>query len=120
MLLNVFRRTLPAILALVFTALPALHAQRLPEGVHPEHYSLTLTPDLKAATFAGEETIDVVLDRPSTTITLNAAEIKFLSVKATVRVLSLRSQAAQVSLDDAKEQATFTFRAAACLRARFR
>ncbi len=78
-------------------------------GVHPEHYSLTLTPDLKAATFAGEETIDVVLDRPSTTITLNAAEIKFLSVKAAVSGSSQRSQTAQVSLDDAKEQATFTF-----------
>jgi aminopeptidase N/puromycin-sensitive aminopeptidase len=97
-----FRLTLPAILALVFTALPALHAQRLPEGVHPEHYSLALTPDLKAATFAGEETIDVVLDRPSTAITLNAAEIKFLKVTA-------GSQSAAVTLDDAKEQATFTF-----------
>ena len=109
MLLNGFRRTLPAILALVFTAPPALHAQRLPEGVHPERYSLTLTPDLKAATFAGEETIDVVLDHPSSTITLNAAEIKFLWVKATLGDSSPRSQTAQVSLDDAKEQATFTF-----------
>src|SRR5437867_2972220 len=101
MLLKVFR-PLPAILALVFTALPVLRAQRLPEGVHPEHYWLTLTPDLKSATFAGEEMIDVVLDRPSTTITLNAAEIKFVSVKAS-------GQIAKVSLDEEKEQATFTF-----------
>jgi aminopeptidase N len=101
------RRTLPAILALVFIALPALLAQRLPEGVHPEHYSLTLTPDLKAATFAGEETIDVVLDRPSTTITLNAAEIKFQSVKATAGAKGASS--AEVSLNEGNEQATFTF-----------
>jgi aminopeptidase N/puromycin-sensitive aminopeptidase len=79
-----------------------LHAQRLPGGAHPEHYSLVLTPDLKAATFQGEETIDVVLDAPTRTITLNAAEIKFLSVKAA-------SQTAEVSVDTAKEQATFTF-----------
>src|SRR5215468_1597627 len=105
--LKTLRRPLAAISVLVLTALPALHAQRLPEGVHPEHYSLTLTPDLKAATFTGEETIDVVLDRPSTTITLNAAEIKFLSVKATAGAAGL--QTAQVSLDDEKEQATFTF-----------
>lgn len=80
----------------------AASAQRLPSGVHPEHYTLALTPDLKAATFTGTESIDVTLDRPSTTITLNAAEIKFLSVTA-------GAQTAQVLLDPDKEQATFTF-----------
>jgi len=37
----------------------AASGQRLPETVQPEHYTLTLTPDLKAATFSGVETIDV-------------------------------------------------------------
>ena len=77
-------------------------AQRLPGGVKPEHYTLALTPDLKAATFTGEETIDVVLDAPSTTITLNSIEIKILSVKAA-------GQTGVVSYDPSKEQATFTF-----------
>jgi len=86
---------------LTTTALTS-YAQRLPGGVRPEHYSLMLTPDLKAATFTGEEAIDVVLERPSSTITLNAVEIKFSSVKA-------GSQSAEVSLDESKEQATFTF-----------
>jgi aminopeptidase N len=98
---NAIGRTIVPVIALAFAS-AALQAQRLPEGVHPEHYSLTLTPDLNAATFSGEETIDVVLDAPSKTVTLNAAEIKFLSVKA-------GSQTAEVSLDSAKEQATFTF-----------
>ena len=97
-----FLRTLFAIAFLAIVSSSMLQAQRLPDGVHPEHYSLVLAPDLKAATFTGEETIDVVLDRPSATITLNAAEIKFLSVKAS-------AQSADVSLDAAKEQATFTF-----------
>ncbi len=61
-----------------------VEAQRLPGGVRPEHYALAITPDLQAATFAGGETIDVVLDAPTSAITLNAAEIEFVSVKAVV------------------------------------
>src|SRR5260370_39935832 len=60
----------------------AARAQRLPAGIRPEHYRLTLTPDLKAATFSGEETIDLILDAPSRSVTLNAAEINFGTVNA--------------------------------------
>lgn len=98
----VFRRVVFFASTFLFAATLNAYAQRLPGGVHPEHYSLTLTPDLNAATFTGEETIDVVLDAASKTITLNAIEIKFLSVKA-------GSQVAEVSEDKEKEQATFTF-----------
>src|ERR1035437_1463019 len=59
-----------------------VEAQRLPGGVRPEHYSLMITPDLAKARFAGSETIEVVLDRPATAITLNAAEIEFGAVEA--------------------------------------
>jgi aminopeptidase N len=115
--------------ALTLSAVTAVEAQRLPAGVHPEAYKLTLAPDLKAATFTGSETIDVVLDAPSKAITLNAAEIKFGVVKAyalptatynygklgtqPVPVAPLQAdrhpQTATTTLDDAKEQATFTF-----------
>ena len=56
------------------------NAQRLPSTVIPEHYALTLTPDLKNATFAGVESIDLVLKDPTDSITLNSAEIAFQSV----------------------------------------
>jgi aminopeptidase N len=121
------------LLAFALTA-PFATAQRLPTGVHPEHYTLALTPDLKAATFSGVETINVTLDKPSTTITLNSAEIKIGSVKAygwpaglivdysekrkkgvgkswpfDLTVLDKHPQTATVSYDEAKEQAIFTF-----------
>jgi aminopeptidase N/puromycin-sensitive aminopeptidase len=84
----------------------ALDAQRLGQNVKPEHYTLTLTPDLKAATFAGVETIDVELGRAAEAITLNALEIKFQSVTAKVdgEVLSAR-----VEEDTRREQVTFDF-----------
>ncbi len=81
-------------------------AQRLPETVIPTHYTLTLTPDLKTATFSGVEKIDVNLKEATKSITLNAAEIAFQSV--TVHPNGAE-QTAQVSLDPQKEQATFTF-----------
>ncbi len=83
----------------------ALHAQHLPSTVIPTHYALTLAPDLKAATFKGVESIDVTLSQPASSVTLNAVEIAFQSVTITA---AGKTQTATVSLDSAKEQATFT------------
>ena len=88
---------------LVFAA-PA-SAQRLPGNVVPEHYSLWFAPDLEKETFRGRESIDVVLTEPSTTITLHAAEINFSEVTITS---GGRTQTARVTLDAARETATFT------------
>ncbi len=81
-------------------------AQRLPSNAVPSHYSLKLTPDLRAATFAGSETIDVNLTAPSATVTLNSAEIRIAHVAARV---AGAVQDGSVSYDVDKEQATFTF-----------
>ena len=59
---------------------PRADAQRLPTTVVPTHYKLTLTPDLKAATFSGDEQIDVDIKQPLNSITLNSIEIAFQSV----------------------------------------
>jgi aminopeptidase N/puromycin-sensitive aminopeptidase len=95
-----------ALLCLFLTSALSLHAQRLPQTVRPESYTLTLTPDLKAATFAGVESIDVTLAEPASSITLNAIEITFQGVTVTA---AGKQQKATVSLDAEKEQATFTF-----------
>ncbi len=123
------RNTVLVVAAFVFSFITSVQAQRLPMGVHPEHYGLRLTPDLQAATFSGEETIDLTLDAPSKSITLNAAEIRFGEVKAYVlpsaeysygalgsqpkRLSAMEAdkhpQTAVTTLDAGKEQATFTF-----------
>lgn len=88
---------------LVFSNASALEAQRLPTGVTPQHYALTLEPDLKSATFKGTEQIDVTLAQPSTSITMNAAEITFQSVTISANG---NSQPAQVSENKPNEQIT--------------
>src|SRR6185503_17900606 len=92
------------VVALLLVATPAL-AQRLPSTIVPTHYDIAVVPDLAAARFAGTERITVTLAKPSATIVLNAAEIEFDTVSVTA---GGRTQAARVSLDAAKEQATFT------------
>jgi aminopeptidase N len=124
-----FRSTVLVLSALFFTTSFAAQAQRLPAGIRPDHYRLTLTPDLRAATFSGEETIDLTLDTPSRSVTLNAADIKFGEVKAYRLPMAAydygklgsqpkslgaleadrHPQIATTTLDPGKEQATFTF-----------
>src|SRR5436189_6368585 len=91
-------------LILVLFLIPLLAAaQRLPGNVVPEHYSITLTPDLQKATFTGQELIDVKIVQPGRSITLNSAEIEFQEANV---AQNGSTQKAQVSLNPAKEQAT--------------
>ncbi len=96
-----------AALAILILSFPGnVFGQRLPTTVIPTHYTLKLAPDLKAAIFSGEEAIDVSIQQPTRSITLNAIEITFQSVT----ILSNGSQqTGTVSVDDSKQQATFTF-----------
>src|SRR5580704_6102616 len=94
------------VVALFSFGSPSLLAQRLPDTVRPEHYALHLTPDIDKATFAGDESIDVTVKQPVNSITVNAAELKFQSVSVNA---GGRDMKAEVTLDDAKQQATFAF-----------
>ena len=95
-----------ATVSLLLAASGTSSAQRLPDTVLPEHYTLTLTPDLKAATFSGVESIDVIVKAPVRSIALNAAELAFQSVTVSA---AGKQQSPSVTLDREKEQATFTF-----------
>jgi len=96
------RRVLGFLAAFLSVAFAA-RAQRLPELATPEHYQITVAPDLDKETFTGEETIDIRVLQPTSSIVLNAAEIKF--TEATIRSGG-QTQTAKVTLDDAKETAT--------------
>ncbi len=84
----------------------ARRAQRLPGNVAPVHYDLAVEPDLAAATFAGREAIAVTLQAPATH---HRAECRRDRRSAAVQVVAGgRTQTAMVTLDAAKDQATFT------------
>lgn len=92
-------------LLVAITFVVGASAQRLPQNATPTHYDLTFGPDLKAATFTGDETIDVTLESASNTITMNSIEINISEVKITA---GGTTQDAKVSYDEPKEQVTFT------------
>ena len=96
--------TLKRSLSVLILLIPALAtAQRLPEGISPQHYDLTFTPDLAKATFTGEESIQVQLLKPSSSITLNSAELEFQQAEVTQ---GEKTQTAETSFAPEKEQAT--------------
>jgi aminopeptidase N len=80
-------------------ALPA----RLPGTVMPVHYDIVLEPDATALKFKGRETIDVMVNRETRTITLNALDLELAEV-----VLDGTAHA-EIALDADAQTATFTF-----------
>ena len=98
------KRFILAACALLSTV-TAVSAQRLPDTVVPEHYSLWFAPDLQNATFRGRETISVQLKAATREITLHAAEITFGEVTVTA---GGRTQPARVTPNEQREMATLT------------
>ena len=98
------KRFLLAVMGGVF-ACSGLLAQRLPEGIVPDSYDLKFEPDLANATFSGDETIRVHLQKPATSIVLNAAELELKEVW--IGSVDFK-QAAAVTMDEKNETATFT------------
>jgi len=80
-------------------------AQRLPENVVPDSYDLKFAPDLATATFAGDELIHVHLQKATTSIVLNSAEIEFKEVWIGSADFK---QAAAVTKDEKNETVTLT------------
>ena len=84
-------------------AADAARPGRLPQGVAPVHYDLSIEPDARALTFSGRAAIDVEVAKPTDTITLNALDLDIESVKLD------GSRAATVTLDREAQTATLRF-----------
>jgi puromycin-sensitive aminopeptidase len=80
-------------------------AQRLPDVAVPDNYRLTLTPDFNRDNFVGEETIQIRLLKPASSIVLNSLDINFQ--EATIASGGV-AQAARVTVDQQKQMATLS------------
>jgi len=79
---------------------------QLPRIAQPVHYDISVTPDAKALSFAGEAGIDLELYEPSTTLTLNALDLSFAS--ASLTGADGKTIPLTVAIDAAAQTASFT------------
>jgi puromycin-sensitive aminopeptidase len=80
---------------------------RLPTGVRPSAYRVTLAPDLVAATFAGSVAIEVDVAAPAPTVELHALDLAVSTAEA--ELPDGTTVAASVTLDPARERAVLDF-----------
>jgi puromycin-sensitive aminopeptidase len=80
---------------------------RLPTDVRPLRYHLTLTPNLDIFTFEGEESVDLVIEKPTKTVKVNAVELKIAYAAVVLNGVSMEAQS--IDHDEPSETATFTF-----------
>ena len=84
--------------------MPEPGSDRLPRTVEPEHYELTLTPDLAEGTFAGEARVRIRVHQPVSEVVLNAIELDIHSAEMDAEDGTPLS--GSVRLDEAEERAT--------------
>jgi len=74
----------PAATASVVSTLAASDVTtHLPRNVRPGHYDIDLTPDAASLTFKATVFSDILILRPTSTITLNAEDLAFSKVRLT-------------------------------------
>src|ERR1700675_2957748 len=98
------RLFLPLVFFGLYTSLA--FAQRLPELAVPENYKVVFAPDFQKDNFAGEETIQVRILKPTSQIVLNSAEIEFQEATVTS---GGSTQKVRVAFDKEKEMAALAF-----------
>jgi puromycin-sensitive aminopeptidase len=85
----------------------AVDPHRLPHTVTPDHYDLTLAPDLVTCRFEGTAAIRVSVHEAVSEIVVNAADLEIHS--AVVRDAAGREQEGTVTVDETLERAAVAF-----------
>jgi len=109
------RRLTTAMLCLAWLTGPAVAAEstptptQLPRTVRPTHYDITIEPDAAALTFHGTVAIAVDVLAPVESLTLNAIDMKFASVRLSDGKGKAVLAGPKITTDDAAQTATFAF-----------
>ena len=91
------------LVVLVFSTFSA--AQRLPRTAWPENYRVTLMPNFDKDNFRGDETIQIQVLKPTSSIVVNSFDIDFEEATITSNGAT---QKATVSIDKEKQMASLT------------
>lgn len=82
---------------------------QLPRGVVPSHYDVAVVPHADKLSFDGKVTITLNVLKPTSSITLNAADLTFSEATLTPTRLKILIGKPAVSVDEKAQTATFTF-----------
>ncbi|MEF9978530.1 MAG: M1 family metallopeptidase [Thermomonas sp.] len=87
---------------------PAVRATtQLPRNVVPSHYAIEVTPHADKLAFDGKVTIDIDVLEPTSTVVLQAVNLKFAKVALTGK--KGKPMTPKVGFNEADQSATFTF-----------
>ena len=104
-----------AVLCVACAAGPVAAAERtptptqLPRLVRPVHYNVTIEPDTAALTFRGDVAIELEVLAPVESITFNAVDLKFATVRFNDSTGRSVTSEPKVTMDEAAQTATVAF-----------
>ncbi|MGH8029619.1 MAG: M1 family metallopeptidase, partial [Arenimonas sp.] len=82
---------------------------QLPRNVRPSHYEIAVVPHASSLSFDGQATISIDVLEPTSSITLNALDLEFTSVRLAPADGKGQASTPTVTLDAKAQTATFTF-----------
>ncbi|NVM79809.1 aminopeptidase N [Duganella sp. SG902] len=82
---------------------------QLPRGVAPTHYAVSLTPDAANGAFSASVTIALEVKQPTSSLTLNAADLKFSAAAISAGPGKPAQAASKIEVDARNQTATFHF-----------
>jgi aminopeptidase N len=95
--------------AIAKAPLPREATTQLPRGVVPTHYNVAVVPHADKLSFDGKVTITLNVLKPTSSITLNAADLTFSEASLTPTKLKIMVGKPKVTVDEKAQTATFTF-----------